>query len=100
MREWRLLAEALDRPAAERECRGRGAAAGPRGRGGLARLDAAGARRALDEARAIYEEKFPLRTPEYADVMIGLGRPLLRNGSRWAAEAASWLGRARAAGGR
>jgi serine/threonine-protein kinase len=92
---------------------------------GLAKLmasDLAGARGALDEARAIYEEKFTLRPPEYADALVGLGRiglvegrPAeaarrleaadaywrdLDPGSRWAAECASWLGRAYAALGR
>ena len=86
---------------------------------GLARLtarDRPGAGEALNEAAAIYEEKFAARAPEYADTLIGLGRIALDDGrpeeaarrfetaqaywrdldaqSRWAGEAHFWLARA------
>jgi tetratricopeptide (TPR) repeat protein len=92
---------------------------------GLAKLDAGdrdGAREAMEQARAIYEEKFAARAPEYADALVGLGRIDLEEGrsevalhrfegaadywagldpeSRWAGEAQLWLGRACAAAGR
>jgi tetratricopeptide (TPR) repeat protein len=85
---------------------------------GLSRLELgenAAAREALEEAVAIFRERFRKPTPEYADALVGLGRIALAEErtidalqhlrvadefwsdldpeNRWAGEAAFWLGR-------